>query len=64
MKVTTEELWKRNRDTAASCLAPPFVQGIGSGALSLEPFRVYVALDAYVREAFARAYALALAKSH
>ena len=47
MKLTAEELWKRNRDTADACLTHPFVQGIGSGDLSRERFRVYVAQDAY-----------------
>jgi len=39
------------------------VQGIASGGLAAERFRVYVAQDAYFLEAFARAYAFAMAKS-
>lgn len=62
-KATARELWTRNRDLADACLAHPFVQGIASGELSRERFQVYVAQDAYFLEAFARAYALALAKS-
>ncbi len=60
--MTAQELWKRNRDLADACLAHSFVQGIASGELSRERFQVYVAQDAYFLEAFARAYALALAK--
>jgi len=62
-KVTAHELWKVNQDLAAACLAHPFVQGIASGELSRQRFQVYVVQDAYFLEAFARAYALALAKS-
>jgi thiaminase/transcriptional activator TenA len=61
--MTAEELWKLNRDTADVCLAHPFVQGIATGQLARASFQVYVAQDAYFLEAFARAYALALAKS-
>jgi thiaminase/transcriptional activator TenA len=57
------ELWKRNRDLSEACLEHPFVRGIASGELARERFRVYVAQDAYFLEAFARAYAFALARS-
>ena len=50
-------------DLADACLAHPFVQGLASGELSRGRFQIYVAQDAYFLEAFARAYALALAKS-
>jgi thiaminase/transcriptional activator TenA len=63
VKVTAQELWKVNRDLADACLAHPFVQGIASGDLSRECFQVYLAQDAYFLAAFARGYALALAKS-
>jgi thiaminase/transcriptional activator TenA len=63
VRVSAEGLWRRNRDLADACLAHPFVQGIASGELARERFQVYVAQDAYFLEAFARAYALALAKS-
>lgn len=61
MSVTAAELWRRNRDLADACLEHPFVQGIASGELAPERFRVYVGQDACFLEAFARAYALALA---
>ncbi len=61
--MTSQELWQRNRDLADACLTHPFVQGIASGRLARASFQVYVAQDAYFLEAFARAYALALARS-
>jgi thiaminase/transcriptional activator TenA len=62
VSVTASELWRRNRDLAQACLEHPFVQGIASGELALERFRVYVGQDACFLEAFVRAYALALAR--
>ncbi len=61
--MTARELWQRNRDLANDCLKHPFVQGIASGQLARVSFQVYVAQDARFLEAFARAYALGLAKS-
>ncbi len=58
-----EELWKQNQDLAQACLNHPFVQGIASGDLLLDRFRFYVGQDAYFLEAFARAYALLVAKA-
>jgi thiaminase/transcriptional activator TenA len=56
-------LWEEHREIAQRCLTHPFVQGIASGALPRERFAFYVGQDAFFLEAFARAYALALAKS-
>ena len=59
MSATAAALWRQSRDLADACLEHPFVQGIASGDLAPERFRVYVAQDACYLEAFARAYALA-----
>jgi thiaminase/transcriptional activator TenA len=56
-------LWVDNAELAARALAHPFVRGIADGSLPREVFSGYVAQDAHFLEAFARAYALALAAS-
>ncbi|MDR7544346.1 MAG: TenA family protein [Armatimonadota bacterium] len=63
MNGLARRLWDEHRDIAERCLAHPFVQGIASGALPRDRFAFYVEQDAFFLETFARAYALALAKS-
>jgi thiaminase (transcriptional activator TenA) len=66
LRVTADlalELWAANQDVAEACLAHPFVRGLASGTLPVSSFRSYVAQDAFFLEAFARAYASALARS-
>jgi thiaminase (transcriptional activator TenA) len=64
-KVTSlsETLWEANADLAEVTLRHRFVRGLADGSLPLESFRGYVAQDAFFLEGFARAYALALARS-
>ena len=57
------QLWSENGDLAAEALAHPFVSRLGDGSLDREIFAGYVAQDAFFLESFARAYALALARS-
>jgi thiaminase/transcriptional activator TenA len=57
------QLWSDNSDLAADVLAHPFVRGMADGTLPRERFATYIAQDAFFLESFARAYALALARS-
>jgi thiaminase/transcriptional activator TenA len=56
-------LWADNSDLAAEALAHPFVCRLSDGSLARETFAGFVAQDAFFLESFARAYALALARS-
>jgi thiaminase/transcriptional activator TenA len=56
-------LWSDNSDLADEILAHPFVRGLSDGTLLRERFATYIAQDAFYLESFARAYALALARS-
>jgi thiaminase/transcriptional activator TenA len=56
-------LWEANADLAKAALEHRFVRGLADGSLPVESFRSYVAQDAFFLESFARAYALALARS-
>ncbi|MDP8939688.1 MAG: TenA family protein [Actinomycetota bacterium] len=57
------KLWAENADLAQEALGHRFVRGIADGTLPLESFQEYVAQDAFFLESFARAYALALART-
>jgi thiaminase/transcriptional activator TenA len=54
-------LWQENADLAQAALRHPFVRGIADGTLDRDRYAAYLAQDAIYLEAFARAYALALA---
>ena len=57
------QLWSDNADLAAEVLAHPFVRGIADGSLPKDTFAAYIGQDAFFLESFARAYAMALARS-
>lgn len=59
----SSQLWHENEDLARAALDGGFVRGIADGSLPAGSFRHYIAQDAFFLESFARAYALALAKS-
>ena len=63
MMSLAETLWEKNADLARAAREHRFVRGLGNGDLPLASFQGYVAQDAFFLEAFARAYALALAHS-
>jgi thiaminase/transcriptional activator TenA len=56
-------LWEENADLARAALEHRFVRGLEDGSLPHESFQEYIGQDAFFLEAFARAYALALAHS-
>jgi thiaminase/transcriptional activator TenA len=54
-------LWQDSADLAAAATGHPFVRGLADGSLATARFKAFIAQDAFFLEAFARAYALALA---
>ena len=56
------ELWTANADLALLALEHRFVHGLADGTLPRTTFEGYIVQDAFFLEAFARAYALALAR--
>jgi thiaminase (transcriptional activator TenA) len=59
---TARRLWDANHNLAQAALAHRFVRGLADGSLPEQVFNTYVAQDAFFLDAFARAYALALAR--
>ena len=57
------ELWSWNREIASRCLGHPFVRGLSDGSLPDEGYSLYIAQDAFFLDAFARAYAVGVARS-
>jgi thiaminase/transcriptional activator TenA len=55
-------LWRSNEDLAQAALGHRFVRGLADGSLPSAVFKTYVAQDACFLDAFARAYALGLAR--
>jgi thiaminase (transcriptional activator TenA) len=55
-------LWAANADLALQAVKHRFVRGLADGTLARNAFAGFVVQDAFFLEAFARAYALALAR--
>ncbi|GGI08584.1 TenA family protein [Egicoccus halophilus] len=60
---TSDALLRASDDLVNACRDHPFVRGIASGELARDRFVFYVEQDAWFLQAFARAYALAIAKA-
>jgi thiaminase/transcriptional activator TenA len=56
------ELWAASADLAQAALDHRFVRGLADGSLRRSVFQTYILQDAFFLDAFARAYALALAR--
>ncbi|KAK9829096.1 hypothetical protein WJX72_003863 [[Myrmecia] bisecta] len=59
----SEQLWRDSSKEVFAALHHPFVKGVASGTLPKESFQHYVAQDAHFLQAFAKAFALGMAKS-
>ncbi len=57
------QLWDTQQAQALRCLKHPFLRGLGDGSLPELCYHGYVAQDAFYLDAFARAYAVAVARS-
>jgi thiaminase (transcriptional activator TenA) len=58
-----DRLFAESDELVAACRSHPFVRGIADGSLPRDRFVGYVEQDAWFLTAFARAYAVALAKA-
>ncbi|CAN5865833.1 thiaminase II [soil metagenome] len=59
----SRSLWAASHGLAEACRHHPFVTGMADGSLDRAVFQHYVGQDAFFLEAFAKAYALGLAKA-
>ena len=58
-----ESLWQANSATATACLRHPFVRGLRDGILEPARYARFIAQDACFLDAFARAYAVGVARA-